>query len=129
MKALCSILFVILVAPILVNAEDGKVLYYKSEIAGPQITKAYYTQKSIKKVDPKNPRLFQVDTQTLVKSPEGKSEYRVTYQINCNEKKITRVKFWSSGFGYDNGLMVNGKWDSVTDYEDASALAQKICSQ
>jgi len=112
-----------------VNAEETKVLFYKSTISGPQTSKDYYIKESVKVVHQKNPKIIQVKRYSTVESPEGTTIYRMTQQINCTNQTSTIVAYWSSGFGYDNGLMVDGKWSSVADCDDTSALAKKICHQ
>ena len=127
MKRLWLLILCALLIPAFANAGGTKILYHHSEIPGPQISKDYYIKESLKKVDPKNPNLLQVKSYSTVTSPEGTTIYRVTYQINCKTRKSTMVEYWSSGFGKDNGLMVDGQWISVDDYEDAKALTKKIC--
>lgn len=127
MKRLLLLILLALMIPAFANAEETKILYYQSKIPGPQISKDYYIQESLKRVDPKNPNLLQVKSYTTVTSPEGKTTYRVTYQINCKTRKSTMVKYWSSGFGNDNGLAVDGKWTSVDDFAETAALTEKIC--
>jgi hypothetical protein len=36
---------------------------------------------------------------------------------------------WSSGFGNDNGLMVDGKWTAVDEFPETAALMRKICQK
>jgi Cu/Ag efflux protein CusF len=127
MKGLCLFVVSTLIIPVVANATETSILYHQKKISGPQVSKYYYVKESIKKVDPKNPKLIQVKTHTTVKSPEGTTTYRVTDQINCETKQFTIVKYWSSGYGDDNGTMVDGKWRAVTDYDDATVLAKKIC--
>ena len=127
MKRLWLLILSVLMIPASVYAEETKILYHQSNIAGPQISKDYYIEESLKKIDPKNPNLLQVKTYTTVTSPVGTTTYRVTQQINCATRKYTIVAHWSSGFGYDDGLMVDGKWNSVADYVEASALTKVIC--
>ena len=127
MKRLWLLILAVLIIPVSVNAKETKILYHQSEIAGPQISKDYYIKESFKSVDPKNPNLLQVKTYSKVTSPEGTTTYRQTLQINCAALTFTIVAYWSSGFGYDNGIMVDGEWMSVADYEDTLALTKKIC--
>jgi hypothetical protein len=129
MRRLLLLILPVLMIPAFANAEETIILYHQSKIPGPQISKDYYIQESLKRVDPKNPNLLQVKSYTTVTSPEGKTTYRVTYQINCKARKSTMVKYWSSGFGNDNGLMVDGKWTSVDDFAETAALTKKICTK
>ena len=110
-------------------AEETKVLFYKSTIPGPQTSKSYYIKESVKVVRQKNPKIIQVKIYSTVESPEGTTTYRMIQQINCRNQTSTIVAYWSSGFGYDNGLMVDGKWRSVADYDETLALAKKLCHQ
>jgi hypothetical protein len=116
-----------IIFPVLTHADETNILYHELKIAGPQIYKDYYVKESIKKPNPGNPDILQIDTHSTVTSPEGMTIYRDTYHINCNTRKFTTVKHWSSGFGYDNGSIVNGKWSDVSDYEEILALTNAIC--
>ena len=78
-------------------------------------------------MDPKNPNLLQVKTYRKVTNRAGIIEYRVTFQINCERRKYTIVRHWSTGFGEDTGLMVDGTWSPVSDYEDMVVLMKLIC--
>lgn len=127
MKRLCLLILPVLLIPAFAIAGETNILYHQYKIPGPQISRSYYIKESLKRVDPKNPKLLQVKTYSTVTSPEGKTIYRTTYQINCETRKLTMVKHWSSGFGNDNGLMVDGKWTSVDDFQDSAALTKKIC--
>ena len=127
MRIVWLLILLVLMIPMISNAGETKILYYESKIPGPQITKAYYIKESLKKVDPKNPNVLQVKTYEIVTSPEGKTEYRTTQQYNCETQTTTIVAYWSSGFGNDNGLMVDGIWRNVSDYDDAVMLSRKIC--
>ena len=113
--------------PIAANAGETSILYYQNKIPGPQISKDYYIKESVKRVDPKNKTLLQVRTHSTVKSPEGTTKYTSTLQIDCKAKKFTTIKAWSSGFGEDNGLIVNGKWENLADWDGPVPLAKKIC--
>ena len=127
MKKLCLLILPVLLIPAFAIAGETNILYHQYKIPGPQISRSYYIKESLKRVDPKNPKLLQVKTYRIVTSPEGKTTYRITFHINCQARKYTMVKYWSSGFGEDNGLMVDGKWTSVDDYPDTGALTNKIC--
>ena len=129
MKRLWLLIFPALMIPAFANAGETKISYHYSEIPGPQISKDYYIKESLKRVDPKNPNLLQVKSYSTVTSPEGKTTYRVTYQINCQTRKYTMVNYWSSGFGNDNGLMVDGKWTSVDEFPETAALMRIICQK
>ena len=129
MKSLWFLVLFALIIPASVNSEETKLLYHRSEIAGPQISKAYYIKESLKRVNPKNSNLLQVKTYSTVTSPEGTTKYRQTLHINCAALTFTIAAYWSSGFGYDNGLMVDGEWSSVADYEGILVLTKKICSK
>ena len=129
MKRVWWLILASLMISVSVNAEGTKILFYKSTIPGPQTSKDYYIKESVKVVNQKNPKIIQVKRYSTVESPEGITTYRMTQQINCTNQTSTIVAYWSSGFGYDNGLMVDGKWSSVADYDDTSALAKKICHQ
>ncbi len=129
MKSLWFLVLFALIIPASVNAEGTKILYHRSEIAGPQISKAYYIKESLKRVNPENPNLLQVKTYSTVTSPEGTTKYRQTLHIKCATLIFTITAHWSSGIGYDNGLMVDGKWSSVADYEDTFTLTKKICQK
>ena len=112
------------------NAKETKILYYQYQIpfflGGTQVAKFWYVKESIKKVN-SNPNIIQVKTYSTVTIPKGITKYRVTLQINCKTRKFTRIKYWSSGFGDDDGLMVNGRWEPVIDYDDMIRLADEIC--
>lgn len=127
MKILCLLILTVLTIPVIAIAGETKILYRQTTIPGPQITKDYYVKESLKRVDPKNPNILQVKTQTTVTSPEGTTKYRMTSQFNCATKRLQIVEYWSSGYGNDNGTMVDGKWRNVTDFDDAVVLSQKIC--
>jgi hypothetical protein len=127
MKILWLLILTVLMIPIIANAGETKILYHQKKIPGPQITKDYYVKESVKRVDPKNPNILQVKTYTTVTSPEGTTKYRMTSQFNCATQTTTIVAYWSSGYGNDNGTMVNGKWRNIADFSDAVVLSQKIC--
>ncbi|MBC2704861.1 hypothetical protein [Desulfobacula sp.] len=127
MRRLWFLILFALIIPASVNAEETKILYHRSKIAGPQVSNDYYIKESVKRVNPKVPNLLQVKTYSTVTSPEGTTKYRQTLHINCVALTFTIAAYWSSGFGYDNGLMVDGKWSSVAEYEDILALTKKIC--
>ena len=129
MKILSSIILMALMMPSFAYASETSILYYKNRIdyGGVQITKDYYIKESLKRIDPKNPNLLEVKTHTTVTSPEGTVKYRSTYQVNCETKKFTIVKHWSSGFGDDKGIVVNGKWENLADWDGPVPLAKKIC--
>ncbi|MCX5865734.1 MAG: hypothetical protein NT087_04260 [Deltaproteobacteria bacterium] len=128
MKTILSLLFIFLLTSS-ANAGETKILYHQSRIAGPQISKDYYVKESLKKITTENPNLLQVKTYSTVTSPEGTTTYRATYQINCATQKSTIIAYWSSGYGNDNGTMVDGKWRDVASFEDAAALTKKICTK
>ena len=118
--------------PALANAEDTLILYDQYQIpsifyGGQQISKSYYIKESLTRVDQKNPDLLKVKSYTKVTSRGGITEYRVTYQINCKTEKYTMVRHWSTGYGEDNGLMVDGKWSSISDYDELVKLMKLIC--
>lgn len=127
MKTLWLLILTVLLIPVFAQAGETNILYRQTTIPGPQITKDYYIKESLKRVDSKNPNILQVKTYTTVTSPEGTTRYRMTSQFNCATQTTTIVAYWSSGYGNDNGTMVNGKWRNVTDFDDAVVLAQKIC--
>lgn len=127
MKRLWVLILITLMVPVVAYSEETKILYHQSKIPGPQISKDYYIKESLKRVNPKNPNLLQVRSYSTVTSPEGKTTYRVTYQINCQTRKYTMVNYWSSGFGNDSGLMVDGQWSSVNEFPETAALTRKIC--
>ncbi len=129
MKRLSVLIMIALLVPTLVHANETSILYYNNriELGGTQITKGYYIKESLKRVDPKNPKLLQVQTHTKVTAPEGVVRYRITFQINCETQQFTRIKYWSSGFGEDNGFMVDGVWRDFSDFDDVQPLANVIC--
>jgi hypothetical protein len=100
-------------------------LFYQYKIPGPQISKDYYIKESLKKVDPTNPRILQVRTYSRVTSPEGTTEYRTTYRINCQTMELLIIKNWSTGFGEED--VSDRKWTPVSECKSSSALANKIC--
>lgn len=129
MKRLSLIILTALMMISSAYASETSILYYKNRIdyGGVQITKGYYIKESLKRVDPKNPNILQVNTHTTVTAPEGTVKYRSTVQVNCATKKFNTVKHWSSGFGEDRGIIVDGKWHDLTDFDDSPLLAKKIC--
>lgn len=129
MKRLSLLILTFLLIPEFANASETSILYYKNRIdyGGVQITKGYYIKESLKRVDTKNPNILQVNTHTTVTAPEGTVKYRSTLQVNCETKKFNTVKHWSSGFGEDRGLIVDGKWHDLSDFDDSPLLAKKIC--
>ncbi len=132
MKRLWLLILLALMIPIFANAKETMILYDQFQIpsisyGGQQISKSYYIKESLTRVDPKNPNLLQVKTYRKVTNRGGIIEYRVTFQINCETRKYTIVRHWSTGFGEDTGLMVDGKWSPVSDYEDMVALMKLIC--
>jgi len=129
MKRLWFLILAALIIPASVNAGETKILYHQSKIAGPQVYKDYYIKESVKRVKPKNPSLLQVKIYSTVTSPEGTTKYRQTLHINCTALTFTIAAYWSSGYGYDKGLMVDGEWRSVADYADILALTKKICKK
>lgn len=134
MKKLWWLIVVVLMIPAFANAKETMILYDQFQIpssfyGGQQISKSYYIKESLTRVDPKNPNLLQVKTYQRVTNRAGKTEYRITFQINCESQKYTIVRHWSTGFGEDTGLMVDGKWSPVSDYEDMLVLKKLICPQ
>ncbi len=132
MKRLILFIWLALMMPTLVNAEDTMIIYDQYKIpsayyGGDQISKSYYIKESLNKVDSSNPNLLQVKTYRKVTAGGGSTEYRVTFQINCKSQKYTTVRHWSTGFGEDRGLMVDGKWYPISDYDDMVVLMNKIC--
>ena len=132
MKRLWLLILLALTIPAFANAEETMILYDQFQIpsifyGGQQISKSYYIKESLTRVDPKNPNLLQVKTYRKVIDRAGIIEYRVTFQINCESQKCTIVRHWSTGFGEDTGLMVDGKWSPVSDYEDMVVLMKLIC--
>jgi len=121
MKRLWLLVLLALMIPAFANAKETMILYDQFQIpfsyGGQQISKSYYIKESLTRVDPKNPKLLQVKTYRKVTNREGIIEYRVTSQINCETRKYTIVRHWSTGFGEDTGLMVDGKWSPVSDWE------------
>jgi hypothetical protein len=124
-KKLHLIILFLLTFPALADAAETKILFYQYKIPGPQISKDYYIKESLKKVDPANPRVLQVRTYSRVTSPEGTTEYRTTYQINCQTMELLIIKNWSTGFGEED--VSDRKWTPVSEYKSSSALANKIC--
>ncbi|OGW44103.1 MAG: hypothetical protein A2Y66_05555 [Nitrospirae bacterium RBG_13_41_22] len=131
MKRLCLLILLALMIPAFANAKETMILYDQFQIpssyGGQQISKSYYIKESLTRVDPKNPNLLQVKTYRKVTNREGIIEYRVTFQINCENRRYTIFRHWSTGFGEDTGLMVDGTWSPVSDYEDMVALIKLIC--
>ena len=132
MKRLWLLILLALMIPAFANAEETMILYDQFQIpstfyGGQQISKSYYIKESLIRVDPKNPNLLQVKTYRKVTDRAGIIEYRSTFQINCESQKYTIVRHWSTGFGEDTGLMVDGKWSPVSDYEDMVVLMKLIC--
>jgi hypothetical protein len=129
MKRLSLLIAMSLIIPVVAYASETSMLYYKNRIdyGGVQITKGYYIKESLKRVDSKNPKILQVKTHTTVTAPEGAVKYRSTLQVNCETNKFNTVKHWSSGFGEDRGLIVDGKWHDLADFDDSPLLAKKIC--
>lgn len=125
MKKLYLIIFFLLTFPVLANAGETKILFYQYKIPGPQISKDYYIKESLKKIDPTNPRILHVRTYSRVTSPEGTTEYRTTYRINCQTMELLIIKNWSTGFGEED--VSDRKWTPVSEYKSSSALANKIC--
>lgn len=126
MKGSRLLFFFMLIVPALSYAGETKILFDQYKIAGPQVSKDYYIKESVRRVDPKNPYILEVRTYRKVTSPDGATTYRVTRQINCKKRESTIVKYWSSGFGDDDGTMVDGKWRPFK-YKDTIALADMIC--
>ena len=131
MKRLWLLVMMALMIPALASANETMVLYNQEKIpffgGGQQIHKSYYIKESLKRVDPQNPNLLQVKTYEKVTNREGITEYRITFQINCDTHKFTIVRHWSTGFGEDRGLMVDGKWYPVSEYADMVALVNLFC--
>jgi len=131
MKRLWLLILMALMIPAFANAKETMILYDQYQIpffgGGQQISKSYYIKESLTRVDPKNPNLLQVKTYTKVTNREGIIEYRITFQINCETQKHTIVRHWSTGFGEDTGLMVDGEWSPVSDYKDMVVLMNLIC--
>jgi len=131
MKRLWLIILMVLIIPIFANAKETMILYdqYKTPFfgGGQQISKSYYIKESLTRVDSKNPNLLQVKAYEKVTNKEGIIEYRVTYQLNCKTQKYTIVRHWSTGLGEDTGLMVDGKWYPVSDYNEMVKLMKLIC--
>ncbi len=132
MKRLWLLICLALLMPALANAEDTLVLYNQYEIpssfyGGQQIGKDYYIKESLKRVKQKNPYLLKVKTYTKVTNRGGSTEYRITYHFNCKTEKYTMVRHWSTGYGDDKGLMVDGKWHSISDYEELVKLMKEVC--
>src|SRR4030042_2539505 len=130
MKRLCLLILLALMMPAFANAKETMILYDQFQIpssyGGQQISKSYYIKESLTRVDPKNPNLLQVKTYRKVTNREGIIEYRVTFQINCENRRYTIFRHWSTGFGEETGLMVDGTWSPVSDYEDMVALIKLI---
>lgn len=135
MKILWSLILLALMIPAFANAGETNILFYQSNIkgipglVGDQVSKDYYIKESLKRIDNKNPNLLQVKIYGTTTSPEGTTTYRYTEQINCTTRKFTMVQYWSSGYGNDDGTMVNGKWKSVDDYDGFPQLMDKICQK
>lgn len=132
MKRLWLLILVALMIPAFANAKETMILYDQYQIqaifyGGQQISKSYYIKESLTRVDPKNPNLLEVKTYTKVTNRGGIIEYRITFQIDCKTRKYTMVRHWSTGFGEDTGLMVDGKWSPVSDYDDMVVLMNLIC--
>ena len=100
----------------------------KSSYGGRQVSKSYFIKESISKVDAKNPNIRQVKTYRKVTDESGATEYKSTFHINCATKQYTFVRHWSTGFGEDKGLFVDGKWSLVSEYADMEALFKQVCS-
>ena len=64
MKRLSLLILTVLMVPTIANAGETGILFYinRIELGGTQITKGYYIKESLKRVDPKNPKLLQVQT-------------------------------------------------------------------
>ncbi|HEC44134.1 MAG TPA: hypothetical protein ENI20_15025 [Bacteroides sp.] len=132
MKRLWLLILLALMMPVLVNAEETMIIYDQFQFpsafyGGQQISKSYYIKESLTRVDRNNPNLLQVKTYRKVTVGGGIVEYRDTFQINCETQKYTIVRHWDTGFGEDTGLMVDGKWSTVSDYDDMVVLKKLIC--
>lgn len=115
------------------TAESETMVLYdqfniKSSYGGRQVSKSYFIKESISKVDAKNPNIRQVKTYRKVTDESGATEYKSTFHINCATKQYTFVRHWSTGFGEDKGLFVDGKWSPVSEYADMEALFKQVCS-
>lgn len=125
-------IFLFMLMPSYLCAKETIVLYDKINIpswsGGRQISKSYYFKESVRIVDIKKPSIRQVKTYRKVTDESGSTEYKCTYLINCATKKYTCLKYWSTGFGEDNGLFVDGKWYSVSEYIDMKELAKQVCA-
>jgi hypothetical protein len=121
MKKLQYVALLIVLLPTLSFAKETNMLYYQSKIpgmfGGNQISKDYYIKESLQRVESKNPNLLQVKIYSTVASPEGKTTYRYVEQINCIAREYTITQYWSSGFGNDDGTVVDGKWRSIDGYD------------
>ena len=115
----------------IIAESETMVLYdqynIKSWYGGRQVSKSYFIKESISKVDAKNPNIRQVKTYTKVTDESGTTEYKSTLHINCATKQYTFVRHWSTGFGEDKGLFVDGKWSPVSEYADMEALFKQVC--
>ncbi|TKB25991.1 hypothetical protein FCL47_12970 [Desulfopila sp. IMCC35006] len=120
--------------PTFAYAGETKILFYQSKLkgipglVGDQTSKDYYIKESLKKID-NNPNLLQIKIYATTTSPEGTTTYRYTEQINCTTRKFTMIQYWSSGYGNDNGTMVDGEWKPVDDYDGFPQLMEKICKE
>lgn len=131
-KIFLIIIFLLPLLPTTMSAKETMVLFDKFNIkswyGGRQISKSYFIKESVQKVDPKNPNIRQVKIYRKVTDESGATEYKYTILINCSTKIYTFIKYWSTGFGEDRGLFVDGKWSSYSDSPDMKELAQRVCN-
>jgi len=112
---------------------DGTMVLYdqyniQSAFGGRQISKSYYYKDSIKNINSDNQDIWEVKTYRKVTDEGGATIYLNTFHINCKTQKCTITRQWTTGFGEDKGLMVDGKWFPVSDFPDMSRLANIVCS-
>ena len=99
-----------------------------STYGGRQISKSYYYKNSVKKLISDKQNLLVVKTYRKVTDEGGATEYRTTFHINCETQECTIVRHWSTGFGEDKGLMVDGNWIPISRFDDMVRLADAVCS-
>lgn len=99
-----------------------------SAFGGRQISKCYYYEDSIKNIILDNQPILEVKTYRKVTDEGGATIYLNTFHINCETQMCTIARHWTTGFGEDKGLMVDGKWIPVSRFPDMARLAGIVCS-
>lgn len=99
----------------------------ESSYGGRQISKTYFIKESILKVDEGDSDIRQVKTYRKVTDESGSTEYKSTFHVNCDTSQYTFTRHWSTGFGEDRGLFVDGQWSSVSEYAEMKELSDQVC--